>query len=324
MSKTKKTRRRLGVVMDPVAGIKAAKDTTLGLLDAAQRRNWDLFYIECADLYLRDGEAFAAGYDFNVSLTRGEWCRKTERREAALSLFDAILMRKDPPIDTEYFNACRILSFAEDAGALVVNAPEGLQTANEKLLMQRFSDLGPPTLVSANVKRFQSFLAEQSAIVMKPLNSMGGDSVFVLRQGDENVVAIIENMTLKGGRMIMAQQLIPEYRSGDKRVLLVAGNPVPGALLRVPAAGEFRANLAAGGIGKSVMLDDKDQEICARLAPVLEEIGVLFAGLDIIGGKLTEVNITSPTGMREINSAFGLDIGSVLFTAIEERLPEGR
>ena len=323
MNQTRKIRRRLGVVMEPVAGIKVVKDTTLGLLDAAQRRNWDIFCIESIDLYLRDGEGFAAGHDFTVSLTQSEWYRKAERREVALTSFDAILMRKDPPMDTEYFNACRILSFAEDAGVLVVNAPASLQTANEKLLMQRFSDLGPPTLVSANTKQLRSFLNEQSGIVMKPLDSMGGDSVFVLRQGDENTAALIEKMTLRGRRMIMAQQLIPEYRSGDKRVLLVDGVPVPGALLRVPATGEFRAALVVGGIAKSAMLDDGDREICARLAPVLGNMGVLFAGLDIIGGRLTEVNITSPGGMREINSAFGMDIGSTLFEAIEKRLPEG-
>ncbi len=311
--------RTLGVVMDPIAQIHPAKDTTLGLLDAAQRKGWSLFYFEQGDLYLRDGAARGEGRGLDVSLDPDDWFRLEEPRDMALAELDIVLMRKDPPLDLEFLYTCCVLEHALQAGTLVVNDPRAIRMANEKMFAQQFADLGPPTLVSRERRHIMDFLEEHGDAVIKPLDSMGGASVFRLKKDDQNADVIVETMTRDGRRSVMVQRLIAGYEKGDKRILLIDGEPVPFALTRVPPPGQLRANLAAGGRGEVSELDERDREICARLAPALADAGLLFVGLDVIAGCLTEINVSSPTCMREINTARDLDIGTQVMDAAARR-----
>ena len=310
---------KLGVVMDPIARIQPRKDTTLGLLEAAQRRGWSLVYFEQGDLYLRDGAARGTGRGLTVRLDTHDWFDLEKPRELALAELDVVLMRKDPPLNTEFFYTCALLEHAARAGALVVNDPTAIRTFNEKLFAQQFADLAPPTLVSRDRRRILQFLDEHGDAVIKPLDGMGGASVFRLRGGDQNTDVTIETLTHRGKRTVMVQRLIAGYEKGDKRILLIDGEPVPLALTRVPPPGQLRANLAAGGRGEVSELDDRDLGICARLAPTLSGAGLVFVGIDVIGGLLTEINVSSPTCMREINAASELDIGVRVMDAIERR-----
>ncbi|WP_455217404.1 glutathione synthase [Kaarinaea lacus] len=309
----------LGLVMDPIGNINIKKDSSFAMALAAQTRGWQLTYIEMDDLYIQDGKAYAAARKLTVQDDPDHWFDLGESVDIDLSDLDVILMRKDPPIDTEYLYATQILALAEDHGTLVVNNTHALRDANEKLASTWFPQCTPPTLVSRDQSRFRGFLNEHQDVILKPLDAMGGASIFRVRKDDPNTSVIFETLTENGSRYAMAQRFIPEIRDGDKRILLIDGEPVPYALARIPAEGETRGNLAAGGKGVGVALTKRDYWICEQVAPRLRELGLLFVGLDVIGDYLTEVNITSPTCIRELDALYGLDIAGQLITAIEKQ-----
>ena len=311
---------RLGVVMDPIGAIKTHKDSTFAMLLAAQRRGWRLSYMELADLALRDEHPVGRMRDLEVADDPQQWYRLGAPSTEPLEALEVILMRKDPPFDMEYVISTYILEQAEARGCLVVNKPRTLRDANEKLFALQFPECCPPTRVSRRAEEIQEFYREQEDIILKPLDAMGGASVFRVRRGDPNLSVIIETLTAHGNRYAMAQRFIPEIRDGDKRILLVNGEAVPYALARVPAPGETRGNLAAGGTGVATPLSPRDRWIAERLGPELRARGILFAGIDVIGDYLTEVNVTSPTCIRELNRAYDLDIAGQLMDTIEERL----
>ncbi len=312
----------LGVIMDPIAAINPVKDTTLAMLLAAQGRGWQLHYLEMADLWLRDGRTYGRTRQLRVHDDRRHWFELQEERIAPLAELDVVLMRKDPPFDMEYIYATYLLEQAEQEGLLVVNRPRSLRDANEKLFTAWFPECTPPTLVSRDMGRLRAFVVEEEDIILKPLDGMGGASVFRVRKDDPNLNVIIETLTRHGQRYTMAQRFIPEIRQGDKRILLIDGDPVPYALARIPASGETRANLAAGGTGIGQPLSARDRWICDQVGPVLRDKGLLFVGLDVIGDFLTEINVTSPTGVRELDRQFGLSIGDQLMTRIEYKIHE--
>lgn len=311
---------QLGVVMDPIAAITIKKDTTFAMLLAAQARGWKLHYLEQEDLYLQDGVAFGRARLLQVRDDPNGWFEFRGEQELPLAQLDIILMRKDPPFDMEYIYTTYLLEQAEAAGALVVNRARSLRDANEKVFACLFPHCCPATLVSRTIGRLKEFLSRQGDIVVKPLDSMGGASVFRLRGDDPNVNVILETLTDHGRRLTMAQRYIPEVSAGDKRILLIDGEPVPYALARIPAPGETRANLAAGGRGVGVELSPRDRWICAQVGPTLRRMGLFFVGLDVIGDYLTEINVTSPTCARELDAQFGLDIGGQLMQALEQQL----
>ena len=314
---------RLGVVMDPIGTIKPYKDSTFAMLLAAQARGWELFYMEQQDLFLRDGVSYGRMRPLRVIDRDRDWFTwEDTAREMPLHELHAILMRKDPPLDLEFLYSTYLLEQAESQGTLVVNRCASLRDANEKLFTAWFPQCCAPTLVSREAARFRAFLAEQRDIILKPLDAMGGASIFRIRQEDPNTAVILEILTDHGRRMAMAQRFIPEISAGDKRILLIDGEPVPYALARIPAPGETRGNLAAGGRGEGVALTERDYWICAQVAPVLREKGLLFVGLDVIGDYLTEINVTSPTCIRELDKQYDLDIAGQLMDAIAARLPD--
>jgi glutathione synthase len=310
----------VGVVMDPIADIHIEKDTTIALLAEAQSRGYSLRYMEQADLMLRDGRPHARMRELRVDIAARPWFVFGAESVAPLETCGVILMRKDPPFDLDYLNATYILEAAEARGALVINRAAALRDCNEKLFALAFPQFTPPSLVSAQPDRLRGFLAEHADVVVKPLNQMGGQSVFRLRVGDPNITVILDSITVHGTRLVMAQRFIPEIGAGDKRILVVNGQPVPYALARIPRDGEFRGNLAAGGRGVGQPLSDRDCEIARGVGPELVRRGILFAGLDVIGDYLTEINITSPTCVRELDKAFGLNISAMLLDAIAARL----
>ena len=311
---------KLGVVMDPISTINRKKDTSFAMLLAAQARGWSLQYMEIGDLFSRDGVASARMRGLAVRDTDTEWHELAAAHVAPLSDLDVILMRKDPPFDMEYVYATYLLELAEHSGTLVVNCPASLRDANEKLFSAWFPQCCPPTLVTRKANILRDFLAEHGDIILKPLDGMGGVSIFRVREDDPNRGVIIETMTAHERRFAMAQRYLPEVVRGDKRVLLIDGEPVDYALARIPAPGETRGNLAAGGRGEGVLLTDRDRWICAQVGPALKERGLLFVGLDIIGDYLTEVNVTSPTCVRELETIYSIDIKSRIIDAIERRL----
>jgi glutathione synthase len=311
---------RLGVVMDPIGAIKPAKDTTLAMLLAAQARGWTLSYMEMADLYLLGGEARARRRALTVRDDLKDWHSLGDAEDGPLTGLDLILMRKDPPFDMEYVSSTYILERAEAAGVRVVNRPQALRDANEKAFTAWFPQCCPPTLITRDMGRIRGFLAEHHKIVVKPLDGMGGVMVFVLEAGDPNTSVVLETLTENGRRLAVAQTFVPEIKDGDKRILLVDGEPVPYALARVPAPGESRGNLAAGGKGVGVALTERDRWICAEVAPTLRKKGLVFVGLDVIGDWLTEINVTSPTCVRELDKLYQLDIAGQLMDVLAKRL----
>jgi glutathione synthase len=314
---------RLGIVMDPIQAIKVHKDSSFAMLLAAQKRGWELVYMEQADLFLRDGAALARCRSLQVRDRAQGWFDLGDSGVAALADLDVILMRKDPPLNMEFLYTTYILEQAERAGVLVVNRPESLRNSNEKLFTARFPECCAPTLVSRDASRLRGFLDEQGDIILKPLDAMGGSSVFRVRAGDPNISVILETLTDLGQRTAMAQRFIPEISAGDKRILMIDGEPVPYALARIPAAGETRGNLAAGGRGEGVALSERDRWICAQVGPELRARGLLFVGLDVIGDYLTEINVTSPTCIRELDRIYSLDIAGELMDCIAARLKPG-
>jgi glutathione synthase len=312
--------RKLGVVMDPIEHIKIAKDSSFAMMLAAQRLGWELHYMNQHHLYSDGGNTRAQTQTLTVQDDPGHWFDIVSRQDLALSDLDAVMMRKDPPFDIEYITTTWLLDSAERAGTLVVNKPASLRDANEKLFITCFPQCCVPVLISADGTRIRQFVAQHQDVILKPLDSMGGYSIFRVQPDDQNLSVILELMTNSGKKTIMAQRFIPEIIEGDKRILLVDGEPVPYALARVPAAGETRGNLAVGGTGVGVPLTERDRWICTQVSPVLREMGILFAGLDVIGDYLTEINITSPTCIRELDALYDLDIAGQLMDAIEARL----
>ena len=313
------SRLRVGVVMDPIATIKPKKDTTLALLLEARRRGHELHYMEQSDLWLRDGAACAHRRLLDVRDDPKSWFSFTGETTGPLAQLDVILMRKDPPVDQEYLYATYILERAQADGVLVVNRPEALRAVQEKLYTAWFAHLTPPTLVASAPVRVREFLAEHQDIIVKPLDLMGGASIFRLRQDDPNVSVVLELMTRHASRPVMAQRYVPEIVHGDKRLLLIDGQAPPYALARIPQAGETRGNLAAGGRGEGRELTARDREICAAVGPHLRELGLVFVGLDVIGDYLTEINVTSPTCVRELDAIYGINLAARLWDAIEAR-----
>lgn len=311
---------KLGVIMDPVQGINVKKDSTLAMLLAAQKRGWTLRYMEMEDLYVDGGTAMCRSRGLEVWDDPDLWFRFAGEETGPMGDLDVILMRKDPPFDMEFIYATYILEIANQQGALVVNDPGSLRDANEKMFITRFPDCITPTLVSRDQDRIREFAMLQGDTILKPLDGMGGDSIFRIKAGDANTNVIIETLSEHGSSYIMAQQYIPEISEGDKRILLIDGKPVDYALARVPLAGESRGNLAAGGKGEGVELTDRDRWICEQVAPTLKEKGLIFVGLDVIGDFLTEINVTSPTCIRELDSIYNMDIASVLMDSIATRL----
>ncbi len=311
---------KLGVVMDPIGSINFKKDSTLAMLLAAQQRGWDLFYMEQQDLFLAGGGCHASMARLEVRDEPDDWYTLAEPVTAPLQELDVVLMRKDPPFDLEYLYTTFLLERAEAAGVLVVNRPAAIRNANEKLYIAWFEQCCAPMCVSRDPARLRHFLQEQDDIVVKPLHGMGGESVFRVHIEDPNLGVILETITDHGRQTAMAQRYIREISKGDKRILLVDGEPVPYALARIPAAGETRGNLAVGATGQGIELSEQDRWICEQVGPTLREQGLLFVGIDVIGDYLTEINVTSPTCIREIDSWYGTDIAGQLMDAIAGRL----
>ncbi|RMF19925.1 MAG: glutathione synthase [Gammaproteobacteria bacterium] len=311
---------RLGVIMDPIETIKPVKDSTLAMLLAAQRRGWELMYMTQADLAIRQGEALGRMAPLRVMDDGSRWFERGEPQWRPLAELDVILMRKDPPVDDQFIATTQILDLAERDGVCVVNRPQALRDCNEKLFATHFADVCPPLIVSRDMDALRAFHAEHGDVICKPLDGMGGASIFRVKADGDNLGVILETLTAHGRRQMMMQAFIPEIREGDKRILMIRGEPVPYALARLPAQGEHRGNLAAGGRGEGRPLSDRDREIAARVGPELVRRGILFAGLDVIGDWLTEVNVTSPTCIRELDAQFGLDIAGQLMDEIEKEV----
>jgi glutathione synthase len=290
------------------------------MLLAASKRNWELYYMEQGDLYLEDNRCHARLAQLDVRADENDWFSLSGLHTAPLDELDVILMRKDPPVDMEFIYTTFLLERAAAHGALVVNRPAAIRNANEKLYTAWFPQCGPPTRVSRDIQVLKEFLARHGDIVVKPLDGMGGMSVFRIQQNDPNLNVILETITHNGTSSAMAQRYIPEITEGDKRILMVNGEPFPHALARIPTVGETRGNLAAGGRGEGVDLSDHDRWICAQVGPALREQGLLFVGLDVIGNYLTEINVTSPTCIRELDKLYSADIAGQLMDVIDTQL----
>jgi glutathione synthase len=311
---------KLGVVMDPIAAINYKKDSTMAMLWAAADRGWSLFYMEPGDLSLEQGAPVGRMAELQVFRDPQRWYSLGEPRYSSLADLDVILMRKDPPFDNEYVYATYILEAAERAGTLIVNRCHSLRDCNEKVFATQFPDCCPPVLVSGDKAQLKAFYAEHGDVIFKPLDGMGGTSIFRVKHDDPNLNVILETLTAFGRQTIMAQRYLPEIKDGDKRILMIEGEPIPYCLARLPSQGETRGNLAAGGTGRAQPLSDRDRWIAEQVGPSLRERGLIFVGLDVIGDYLTEINVTSPTCIREIDAAFDTDIAGRLMSAIETRL----
>jgi glutathione synthase len=312
---------RLAVVMDPIGGIKYAKDSTLAMLLAAQARGLELHYLEQCDLTVRDGRALGRARPLTVRADAQSWYTLGEPQLQPLGGFDCILMRKDPPFDMQFIYTTYILELAEAQGALVVNRPQGLRDMNEKVFTAWFPQCCAPTLITRDMADMAAFLREHGRIVCKPLDGMGGRSIFVVEQGDKNTSVIFESQTRYGAEFAMVQRYIPDIvNTGDSRVLLIDGEPVSHALARIPSADDNRGNLAAGAQGVGRPLNERDRWLAAQIGPTLAARGMLFVGLDVIGGFVTEINVTSPTGIRELDKQFHIDIGGQFIDAVLRRL----
>lgn len=303
--------------MDPIEHIKIYKDSTFAMLLEAQKRNIEIYYIPVENIYVRDGKPQCITAALRVQDNADDWFQLTQWNEMDLGEFNIILMRKDPPFNMEYIYCTYALELAEKSGSLVVNRAASLRNCNEKFWISSFPECCSPTLITSNLIKINEFINEHQNVVVKPLDSMGGDSIFRISQTDPNRNAILEQITQHGNQTIMTQRYISEVTEGDKRIIIINGKPVPYALARIPKQGEFRSNLAVGGTGKGVALNEHDLWICEQLEDSLVENGILIAGIDVIGNYLTEINITSPTCIRELDQQFNLNISSILFDSIE-------
>lgn len=313
---------RVGIVMDPISGIKPHKDSSFAMLLEAQRRGHELVYMQPEDLYLKNGQAFAVTSELKV------WDRPKEEQfygfgashDIALNTLDIILIRQDPPFTNDYLYSTHTLEQAEAEGVLVVNKPQSLRDANEKLFASWFPQCIPPTLVTASETKLKTFIQEHQDTILKPLDAMGGASIFRVTKDDPNISVIIETMTEHGKHHIMAQTYLPEIKAGDKRILLINGEPIDYTLARIPAQGETRGNIAAGGTGVGMEITERERWLCQQIAPTLKAKGLYFVGLDVIGDYITEINVTSPTCIRELDSQFHLNIAGMLFDCLETKL----
>ena len=310
----------VGVVMDPIAKIKPEKDTSFAMMLEAQHRGATLIYLELKDLYIDNGVPKAIGYPVTVRDQAQDFYTLGEEQQYLLGELDVILMRKDPPFDSEFLYATHILDLAERAGALVVNKPQSLRDFNEKLFTAYFPELIPDTLVTRNAALVRQFHAKHKDVICKPLDGMGGASIFRIKEDGTNLGVIMETLTSNGQSQMMVQAYLPAIKEGDKRVLIVNGKVMPYCLARLPSAGETRGNLAAGGTGRPQPISDSDRALAETIAPVLVERGLMFVGLDVIGDRITEINVTSPTCVREIERAYDINITGELFDAIEAKL----
>lgn len=338
---------KLGIVMDPIQSINIKKDSSFAMLLEAQHRNYDLYYMEMSDLFIEDNQAKAYTQCLRLEDNADNWYQfidmpgtdnspeldnspepdnspEVDNSPAVISLseLDVILMRKDPPFDMEYIYATYILEIAEQAGTLIINKPRSLRDANEKLFTHQFPHCTTPTLVSRNKEQFKQFLKQHRDIIVKPLGGMGGHSIFRIKENDPNLNVILETMTDHGSQYIMAQRFIPEISQGDKRILIINGIPVNYALARIPPEGETRGNLAAGGKGQGVPLTKRDYWLCEQVSQKLKDMGLIFVGMDVIGDYITEINVTSPTCIRELDTLYNLNISALLMDFIEERVEE--
>ncbi|MCC2605789.1 glutathione synthase [Planctobacterium marinum] len=311
---------KLAIVMDPIADINIKKDTSFAMLLAAQKRGYHLTYLEMSDLYLDTGKPMCSARALTVQRNAENWYTLGEPEQKSLAAFDVILMRKDPPFDAEFLYATQMLELAEKAGALVVNKPQALRDFNEKLFTACFPDLIPATLVTRDSKRIREFHAKHQDIICKPLDGMGGTSIFRVKEDGNNLGVIIETLTALGQQYTMFQEFLPAIKDGDKRILIVDGEVIPFCLARLPTKGENRGNLAAGGTGRPQPISDSDRKLADAIAPTLQDNGLLFVGMDVIGDRITEINVTSPTCVQEIEGAYDVDITGKLFDAIENRL----
>lgn len=306
--------------MDPIHSINIKKDTSFAMLLEAQQRGYEIYYMEMSDLYLNNGQPMAFMRPLSVKQDATKWFSLGEASKTNLAELDVILMRKDPPFDGEFLYATQMFELAEQAGTLVVNKAQSLRDFNEKLFTSWFPDLIPPTMVTRNSALIREFHEEHKDIICKPLDGMGGASIFRVKEDGNNLGVIIETLTELGTRYAMVQKYLPEIKDGDKRILIVDGQVVPYCLARLPTKGETRGNLAAGGTGRAQALSDSDRSLGEAIAPLLVEKGLIFVGLDVIGDRITEINVTSPTCVREIEAAFDINIMAMLFDAIEKRL----
>ena len=314
---SKQSPRALGFIMDPIESINTKKDSSFAMMLEAQHRGWAVFYIQPQDLYTDGGDVFASMAPATLKDDLQDWYQLGKSVVRPLYELDAVLMRKDPPFDMEYIYSTYLLELAERRGLLVVNKPGSVRTANEKLFTAWFPEFSPETRVTRDMGRIREFLAEHQHIVVKPLDGMGGSMIFQVHADDPNISVILETITDYGKRTVMAQRFLPEFKQGDKRILLVNGEPFPHGLARVPAEGESRGNLAAGATGVGSDLTAREFEICAAIGPKLKEMGLMFVGLDVIGDYVTEINVTSPTCIRELDTLYGANIAGLLMDAIE-------
>jgi glutathione synthase len=307
--------------MDPIESIKPRKDSTLAMLVEAQNRGWKVYYGQLQDIWLRNGEAFGRLTHLQIADDPTRWFVLGDVAVTSLSDIDVILMRKNPPFDMEYIVATYVLERAEDSGVVVVNRPQGLRDVNEKAFVAWFPDCAPPTLISRSLEEMHGFIAEHQQVVVKPLNFMAGQSVFVTGAEDGNRNVILETVTQAGSRYAVVQKYLPEIvDSGDKRIMLIDGQPVPMALVRIPPQGDHRGNLSIGARAEVSPLTDRDVWICEQIGPVLRDKGLLFTGIDVIGDFMTELNVTSPTGIREIERASDFRIAEQILDAITSKL----
>ena len=315
---------KIGIVMDPIGSITPKKDSSFAMLLEATRRNAEIHYFEQQDLRMLSGEARGRSTILSVQEDNNNWFQFGDQQDLELGALDAILMRKDPPFDMEYIYTTYILDRAQEAGALIVNAPQALRDMNEKAYTAWFPECTPVTLITRSMADMKAFLVEHGRIVVKPLDGMGGRSIFVIEKGDNNANVVFETLTDYGLRFAMAQVYIPEIKLGDKRILIVDGEPVPYALARIPTDDDNRGNIVAGATTKGQELSAADRRICDQVGPILRDRGVLFAGIDVIGDFMTEVNVTSPTGIRELDREFDLNIAGLMYDSIESKLASER
>jgi len=308
--------------MDPIESINIKKDSSFAMMLEAQRRGYSLYYMLQSDLFAKDGMVFAKMYPVTVKDDPTGWYELGEAETRPLHELSTVLMRKDPPFDMEYIYTTYLLELAEKRGCLIVNRPASVRSANEKLFTAWFPECSPKTLVTRDMERIKAFQEELKNIVVKPLDGMGGSMIFQVREGDTNRNVILEAITQNGTQTIMAQEFLPDFKKGDKRILLINGKPFPYGLARIPAEGEGRGNLAAGASSKGVELTKREIEICNIVGPTLKEMGLMFVGLDVIGDYLTEINVTSPTCIRELDSIYSANIAGLLMDEIEKELTE--
>ena len=309
----------LAVLMDDIASINPKKDSSLAMMLEAKRRNWDIYTFDSSDMFHLKGEVFAKARKTLVADSQSNWHECEEAEILQLKEIDVVFMRKDPPFDMDYIYATYLLEQLEASGVMVVNKPSSLRDANEKLFALNFPELIPKTLVSSNNEKLSVFINDNVDVVVKPLDGMGGTNIFKLKKGDDNEEVLLK-LTNNGQRYIMAQEFLPEIKHGDKRILLINGKPVDYALARMPAEGNFKGNLAAGAVGVGQPLSERDRFLCKQIAPTLIEKELIFVGLDVIGDYITEINVTSPTCIRELDSQFNLNISSELLDVVEEKL----